>query len=185
MTKKTTHWSNQGLCHLQWGQDTEHPNKLAHKNTDARWTKKGGQSHHGYKSHISIDKDTRLITKHACTDASVHDSQVLEAVLRDEGAAGKQLWADSACRSEEREQRLQVSGHISQIHERAYRGSPLTQVQEVSSKAKSRVRTRVEHVFGPETHGEQHGRHLLAQHWRRAGQGGCGADEFGLQPRLH
>ena len=139
---------------IERGQSTEHPNKLAHKDTDARWTKKDGQSHCGYKNHINIniDKDTKLITSHACTDASVHDSQVLETVLRSQDAGGKEVWADSAYRSTEQEQEqeraLQMSEHTSQINERAYRGKPLTEGQEISNKAKSRVRARVEHVFG-------------------------------------
>jgi IS5 family transposase len=137
-----------GAVPMQWGQDTEQPNKLAHKDTDARWTKKGGQNHYGYKNHINIDKDTKLIASHACTDASVHDSQLLDTVLRDEGVGGKQVWADSAYRSEEQEQSLHSSEHTSQINERAYRGKPLTETQEISNKAKSRVRARVEHVFG-------------------------------------
>ena len=135
---------------IEWGQSTEHPNKLAHKDTDARWTKKAGQSHYGYKNHINIniDKDTKLITSHACTDASVHDSQVLETVRRSQDVGGKEVWADSAYRSTEQEPALQMSEHTSQINERAYRGKPLTEGQEISNKAKSRVRARVEHVFG-------------------------------------
>jgi len=133
---------------IQWGQDTEQPNKLAHKDTDARWTKKGGQNYYGYKNHINIDKDTKLIASHACTDASVHDNQVFEAVLRNQDVGGEQVWADSAYRSEEQEQSLKDSEHTSQINERAYRGKPLSESQEISNKAKSRVRARVEHVFG-------------------------------------
>jgi IS5 family transposase len=137
-----------GATPLAWGQDTQQPNKLAHKDIDARWAQKGGQNHYGYKNHINIDKGTKLITSHACTDASVHDSQVLESVLRDESLAGKEVWADSAYRSEEQEQSLKDSQHTSQIHERAYRGKPLSEAQQISNKAKSRVRARVEHVFG-------------------------------------
>jgi IS5 family transposase len=76
---------------IEWGQDTKQPNKMAHKDTDARWTQKCGQNHYGYKNHINIDKETKLIASHACTDASVHDSQVLEAVLRDEAVGGKEV----------------------------------------------------------------------------------------------
>lgn len=137
-----------GAVPIAWGQDAEQPNKLAHKDTDARWTKKGGQSHYGYKNHINIDKDTKLIASHACTAASVHDSQVLGAVLRDAGAGGKEVWADSAYRSEEQECSLKESEHTSQINERAYRGKPLSADQDISNKAKSRVRARIEHVFG-------------------------------------
>ena len=137
-----------GAVPIEWGQDADQPNKLAHKDTDARWTKKGGQNHYGYKSHINIDKDTKRIASHACTDASVHDSQVLEPVLRDETVGGKEVWADSAYRSEAQEQSLKDSEHVSQFGERAYRGKPLSEDQEISNKAKSRVRARVEHVFG-------------------------------------
>ena len=137
-----------GAVPIEWGQDADKLNKLAHKDTDARWTKKGGQNHYGYKNHINIDKDTKLITRHACTDASVHDSQVLETVLREANIGGKELWADSAYRSQEQEQSLHNSAHESLINERAYRGKPLSEAQEISNKAKSRVRARVEHVFG-------------------------------------
>ena len=130
---------------IDWGKNKA---KLAQKDMDARWTKKGGQNHYGYKNHINIDKATKLITASACTDASVHDSQVLDAVLRDEAEGGKEVWADSAYRSDEQEQSLKHSQHSSQIHERVYRNKPLTDAQELGNTEKSRVRARVEHVFG-------------------------------------
>ena len=134
-----------GAVPLEWGAE---PAKVPHKDTDARWTKKGGQNHYGYKNHINVDKDTKLITAHACTDASVHDSQVLETVLRKPEAGGAAVWADSAYQSQQQEESLENSQHCSQIHERAYRNAPLTTEQEASNKEKSRVRARVEHVFG-------------------------------------
>ena len=39
---------------------------------------------------------TKLIAAAVCTDASVHDSQVLDTVLRDAKVGGKTVWADSA-----------------------------------------------------------------------------------------
>jgi IS5 family transposase len=134
-----------GAIPVEWGAS---PAKLAHKDTDARWTKKGGQQHYGYKNHINIDRDTKLITAHICTDASVHDSQVFEDVLRAPDAGGDEVWADSAYRSAEQEQKLGLTKHQSQIHERAYRDSPLSEAQEALNKNKSSVRARVEHVFG-------------------------------------
>lgn len=130
---------------IDWGKN---PAKLAQKDIDARWTKKGGQKHFGFKNHINIDRDTKLITASACTAANVHDSQVLDTVLRDEATGGKAVWADSAYRSDEQEQRLEESKHESQIHERAYRNKPLSEEQEQRNKEKSRIRARVEHVFG-------------------------------------
>lgn len=124
------------------------PAKLAQKDTDARWTKKGITSHYGYKNHINIDNASKLITQSVCTSASVHDSQVFEEVLHAPEQGGHVVWADSAYRSEEHEQRLKGSGHDSQIHERAYKDKPLSEAQEASNKVKSKVRARVEHVFG-------------------------------------
>lgn len=135
----------EGAVPIEWGAKKA---KLAQKDTDARWTKKNGQKHYGYKNHINIDKDTKLITKQACTDASVHDSQVVEPVLRDKAQGGKEVWADSAYRSEEQEQKLKQSQHVSHIHERAYRNKPLSEEQKKSNTTKSRIRVRVEHVFG-------------------------------------
>lgn len=135
----------QGAVPVEWGKT---PTKLAHKDTDARWTKKGGQHHYGYKNHINIDRDTKLITAHTCTDASVHDSQAFDEILRDVDTGGRDVCADSAYRSAEQEQRLRQSEHQSQIHERAWRDQPLSEGQETANKKKSRVRARVEHVFG-------------------------------------
>ena len=146
---------------IDWGKT---PALLAQKDIDARWTEKGGQNHYGYlcpsgyKNHINIDKATKLIAASICTDASVHDSQVLDAVLRDESEGGKEVWADSAYRSDEQEQSLKASQHSSQIHERAYRNKPLTEVQELA--------TRASHVYAPVSSmslatWKQHGRHFL------------------------
>ena len=116
---------------IDWGKT---PAKRAQKDVDARWTKKGGQNHYGYKNHINIDKDTKLIAASTCTAANVHDSQAFDSVLRDETTGGKEVWADSAYRSDEQEQSLDTSRHQSRIHERAYRNKPLTEAQALSTQ---------------------------------------------------
>ena len=72
---------------------------MSQKDTDAPWTKKNGQSSFGYKKHISIDVEYGFIRRYEVTDASVHDSQVLGALL-DEQNQREEVWADSAYRSE-------------------------------------------------------------------------------------
>ena len=57
----------------------ENPAKLRQKDLDARWTKKHGQSHYGYKNHINIDRTHKLVREYTVTDAARHDSQELEA----------------------------------------------------------------------------------------------------------
>ena len=56
--------------------------KRRQKDTQARWTKKHGKSHYGYKNHVGIDRKHKLIRRYQVTDAAVHDSQVLEELLR-------------------------------------------------------------------------------------------------------
>jgi len=125
----------------------QQPAKNAQKDKDARWTKKHGQSFYGYKNHIGVDAKHKLIRRYAETDASVHDSQKLDAVL-DRSNTGKDVWADSAYRSAEIEAKLEAQGYKSRIHARAARNRPLTQREQSANTTRSRVRARVEHVFG-------------------------------------
>jgi IS5 family transposase len=121
--------------------------KKAHKDTDARWTKKNSVAFYGYKNHVNIDRKNKLIRKYKVTDASVHDSQELDKLL-DPRNDSQATWADSAYRSDQQEARLKATGCASNIHERAYRNKPLTPEQEAANTERSRVRVRVEHVFG-------------------------------------
>ncbi len=48
-------------------------------------------SYFGYKDHVKVDKDSKLITGYEVTDASVHDSQVLPMFV-DERDAHHESW---------------------------------------------------------------------------------------------
>jgi IS5 family transposase len=52
----------------------EQPARLRQKDLGARWTKKHGQSHYGYKNHINIDRTHKLVRAYTVTDAARHDS---------------------------------------------------------------------------------------------------------------
>jgi len=123
------------------------PAKNAQKDKDALWTKKNGKSYYGYKNHIGIDRKHKLIRRYAETDASVHDSQKLDEVL-DKANTSNEVWADSAYRSVETEARLKAKGYRSRIHRRGARNHPLSDRQQAANTTRSRVRARVEHIFG-------------------------------------
>jgi IS5 family transposase len=125
----------------------QRPAKNAQKDKDARWTKKNDESFYGYKNHVGVDKAHKLIRKWDVTNAAVHDSQKLDDVL-DLSNTGKEVWADSAYRSLASEARLQEKGLQSRIHRRAARNRPLSERQASANTTRSRVRARVEHVFG-------------------------------------
>ena len=120
--------------------------KRRQKDTDAKWTKKNGQSHFGYKNHIQVDNAHKFIRRYEVTDASVHDSQVLEDVLGDN--TSQEVYADSAYRSEQTESDLAERGYRSNIHRKGKRNKPLTKTEQKGNRTKSKVRSRVEHVFG-------------------------------------
>src|SRR3954449_8643277 len=123
------------------------PNRTAQKDIDARWTKKHGKSYFGYKNHVSIDRKHKLMRRYTVTNAAVHDSQTLDAILDPHNTASD-VWADTAYRSKESEERLAEKGLRSRIHRRASRGKPLSQRAQEANRARSKVRSRVEHVFG-------------------------------------
>ncbi len=126
------------------------PAKRAQKDTDARWTKKHGKSHYGYKNHVSVDRRHKLVRRYQVTDAAVHDSQVVDDILDLDNTASD-VWADSAYRSTEIEAKLEEKGLKSRIHRKGHRNKPLGERSLRSNKTRSKVRARVEHVFGAQT----------------------------------
>ena len=136
-------------------------NKRSQKDVDARWTKKNGEKHYGYKNHINADETNKLVQDYVVTDAAVHDSQVFEVLLdqtKDAGGNKRAVYADSAYRSKEHEATLAAANMLSQIGEKGSRGHPLTDAQRTSNRIKSTVRARVEHIFGAQA---QMGGHIV------------------------
>jgi IS5 family transposase len=123
------------------------PAKNRQKDKDARWTKKHGQSFFGYKNHVNADARHKLVRDYEVSDASVHDSQKLDELLN-KGNTSSEVYGDSAYRSAETERRLKARGFTSRIHKRGRRNRPLTEAQAAANTAKSKVRARIEHVFG-------------------------------------
>jgi len=123
------------------------PAKNQQKDKDARWTKKHGQSFFGYKNHVNADARHKLIRDYDVTDASVHDSQKLDELLNNSNTS-QDVYADSAYRSAETEAKLDKRGFRSRIHNRATRNHPLSDAQVEANRKKSKVRARIEHVFG-------------------------------------
>jgi IS5 family transposase len=125
----------------------QNPAKNRQKDKDARWTKKHGKSFYGYKNHVNADAKRKLIRQYEVTDASVHDSQTFDGLLNQSNTSAD-VYADSAYRSAETEAKLNSRGFRSRIHRRASRNHPLSKAQENANRRKSRVRVRIEHVFG-------------------------------------
>lgn len=132
----------QGEVPEDWSEE-----KQRQKDTDARWTKKNNRSFFGYKNHINADRKHKLIRKYVVTPANTGDSLVFDELL-DEGNTSKDCWADAAYYKEEREADLKRRGYRSHINRKGQRNKPLCQRQQKANRTRSKVRSRVEHVFG-------------------------------------
>jgi IS5 family transposase len=121
--------------------------KWRQKDTDVPWTVNHGEIQYGYKNLLNIDKQHKLIRRYVVTNAAVHDSQFLEAILL-QAKAGRDVWADSSYRSAEIDAHLKATVLRSKIHRKGYRNKPLTAHQQAHNRGRSRIRARVEHVFG-------------------------------------
>ena len=124
------------------------PNKLRQKDTDARWTKKRGQSYYGYKNHVSADRDTKFIDRYEVTASSRHDSPIFGEFLPDSPAGDAQVWADSAYRAQDGVEEFRKRDFKPRINDKGTRSKELTERQADLMRAYSKVRSRVEHVFG-------------------------------------
>lgn len=125
----------------------DNANKLRQKDTDAKWVTHNGKDYFGYKDHIKADTKTKLITGYAVTSAEVHDSQMLDILTNEQHDHHQCFYGDSAYRSKENQQVLRKKNIFSRIHQKAYRGKPLTAEQLLRNKRKSKVRARIEHIF--------------------------------------
>jgi transposase, IS5 family len=121
--------------------------KKRQKDSDARWTRKNGQNYYGYKNHIDIDVEHKLIRDYEVTPASVHDSQVFETLL-DEDNSSRDVWADSAYRSEEKLEALGKSRFREHLQRKGCKDKKLTEREKKGNRTRSRIRSRVEHIFG-------------------------------------
>lgn len=126
------------------------PARRRQKDVKARWTQKHGKSYYGYKNHINVDRRHKLVRRYHVTDASVHDSQVVEIILDADNTASD-VWADSAYRSAEIERMLDEKGLKSHIHRKGRRNKSLTKRQMQGNNTGSKVRVRVEHIFGAQS----------------------------------
>jgi IS5 family transposase len=85
------------------------PLKRRQKDTDARWSKKHGKSHFGYKVSVNADKRYNLVRKIKVSTASEHGTLHFEDVL-DPANTNRDILADKGYVDGEREARLSKQG---------------------------------------------------------------------------
>ena len=133
-----------------WEQE-ESASMLSQKDTDARWAKKNEETHFGFKDHVLCDVDSKMIVDFRVSAASVHDSQALLSLLSYLGDDKiRCLWGDSAYLGKGLAEWIGDFYPEVQLNfcEKGVKGHPLTEAQKGNNREKSRIRARIEHIFG-------------------------------------
>ena len=108
-------------------------------------TRKGQQWYYGMKLHIGVDSKTGLAHSAVVTAANVHDKHALVQLLHGQE---EQFYGDCAYAAQQEliESKAPKAQDLS--NQRVRKGSVTEELERLVNRAKSRVRARVEHVFG-------------------------------------
>jgi transposase, IS5 family len=139
------------------------PAKLRQKDRDARWTVKFSKAKErpdgtkpavdiaiptfGYQNHIAIDCGFGFIRQWRATDAAAYEGARLRDGLIDKTNTAGAVYADTAYRSAANEAFLMKNGLVSRIHRKKPKGRPMPEAMRRANAAKSKIRSKVEHVF--------------------------------------
>ena len=124
---------------------TSTKNKDKARDPDMHQTRKGNQWYFGMKTHIGVDNQTKLIHSVAVTAANVHDSQLLGDLLHGEET---HVWGDSAYAGQKQLLYEQAPQAKDCTQKKGSRYRKLTEAEQSANRYKSKIRSRVEHVFG-------------------------------------
>ena len=115
------------------------------RDPDMHQTRKGQQWYFGMKAHVGVDSRSKLIHAVVATAANVADSTILPDLLH---GAETRVWGDQAYRGQTDVIRAQAPSARDLTNRRyRYRGV-VDEAEKARNREKSKVRARVEHVFG-------------------------------------
>ena len=108
-------------------------------------TKKGQQWYFGMKLHIGVDSQSGLAHSAVVTSANVHDKHPLPCLLHGNEA---RVYGDSAYASQKDLIQSKAPNAKDFTNQRTRHGGVVDEVKRAKNRSKSRIRARVEHVFG-------------------------------------
>ena len=115
------------------------------RDPDMHQTRKGKQWYFGMKAHIGVDSQTKLIHSVVATAANVADGTVLPDLLHGEET---RVWGDQAYRGQ-RDVIRDCAPKAKDFTNRRYRHyGVVDELEKARNRTKSKVRAKVEHVFG-------------------------------------
>src|SRR6266705_2208539 len=123
---------------------TSTKNREQQRDPEMHQTKKGKQWYFGMKAHVGVDSKTKIIHTAVATAANVADSAVLPDLLHGEET---RVWGDQAYRGQTEVIRECAPQAQDCTHRRYRYKDRIDEVERAKNRSKSRVRSKVEHVF--------------------------------------
>ena len=120
-------------------------NAQKQRDPEMHQTRKGQQWHFGMKLHIGVDSRTGLAHSAVVTAANVHDKHPLPDLLHGQE---EEVYGDCAYASQQALIRSKAPRAADRTNQRVRKGSAIEGLERVINRLKSKVRSRVEHVFG-------------------------------------
>jgi transposase, IS5 family len=120
-------------------------NAAGERDPDMHQTKKGKQWYFGMKAHIGVDSKTKIIHAVVATAANVADSTILPDLLHGEET---RVWGDQAYKGKTDVIREHAPKALDFTNRRYRFKKRIDEVQRAKNRTKSKVRAKVEHVFG-------------------------------------
>lgn len=121
--------------------------KMRQKDVDASWTVKNNQKYFGYKDHIVIDRGSKLITDFEVTPANITDHEIGEELV--EGVyKGEEFYGDRGYPSQTMTDKMHLHGIKDRIMKKGARYVRLSEEEITRNTTISKVRCKIEHVFG-------------------------------------
>ena len=120
-------------------------NEKQERDPEMRQTKKGNQWYFGMKAHVGVDSKTKMIHTAVATAANVADAKVLPELLHGEET---RVWGDQAYCGQKEVIRECAPQALDCTHRRYRYHGRINEAERAKNRNKSRVRSKVEHVFG-------------------------------------
>lgn len=114
------------------------------RDPEMKSTRKGNQYYFGMKAHVGTDTGKGLVHDIVVTDASVHDSQVMDKLVHGEEEV---VYGDRAYSSEKKKQEYEARGFKWCVNLRGNRWHQLTEEEKAINHHRSQVRAKGEHAF--------------------------------------
>jgi len=119
-------------------------NEKRERDPEMKQTKKGNEWYFGMKAHIGTDTNGRVHSV-VVTDASVHDSVVMDDLLHGQES---EIYGDKAYANDEKRAQAESDGVTWRVNRKARRGRKLNCADKSFNRKSNRTRAKVEHALG-------------------------------------